>query len=178
MKIIKFLKQIVYRLRGEDSLDSAIKRGLRCGVNCTVTGKIDFGSEPYLITLGDNVRMSGDVRFVCHDGGSWVFRRSGKYKDIVHYGKIVIGDNCFIGTRAIIMPDVIIGDNCVIGAGSIVTRSIPSNSVVVGIPARIIMTTDEYAEKMKEKMPKNWNEQELRINKRAYLERMFYEKEE
>lgn len=175
MSIRTLFKRILYRLRGDDSLESALHRGLRCGANCSATGKIDFGSEPYLITLGDNVRMSGDVRFVTHDGGSWVFRRSGKYKDVVHFGKIVVGNNCFIGTRAIIMPGITIGDNCVIGAGAIVTKNIPSNSVAVGIPAKIVMTTEEYAIKMKQRMPNNWDTNEFKNNKRAFLERMFYE---
>lgn len=52
--------------------------------------------------------------------------------------RISIGRNCWIGTRAIVMADI--GDNCIIGAGSVVTRPIPSNSVAVGAPARVIRT--------------------------------------
>ena len=51
-----------------------------------------------------------------------------------------IGNNCFIGVRSLICPGVKIGDECVIGAGSVVTKDIPSNSMAVGVPAKVIRT--------------------------------------
>ncbi|WP_080635436.1 serine O-acetyltransferase, partial [Pseudomonas asplenii] len=53
----------------------------------------------------------------------------------------VIGDNCYIGAGAKIIGDIQIGDNCQIGASAVVLKSIPNNSIVVGIPARIIGET-------------------------------------
>lgn len=50
----------------------------------------------------------------------------------------VIGDNCYIATGAKIFGNTSVGDNCFIGANSVVTRSIPANSLVSGIPAKII----------------------------------------
>ena len=47
----------------------------------------------------------------------------------------IIGKNCYIGAKAIIISDVVIGDNCKIGAGSVVTKNIPSNSTVIGVQA-------------------------------------------
>ena len=47
------------------------------------------------------------------------------------------------------MPGVTIGDNVVIGAGAVVTKDIPSNSVAVGVPAKVIKTADEYLAKLK-----------------------------
>ena len=52
--------------------------------------------------------------------------------------KVVIGKNVWIGAHATILPGVTIGDNCVIGAGAVVHKNIPSDSVAVGVPARII----------------------------------------
>lgn len=49
-----------------------------------------------------------------------------------------IGKNCFIGTQSIIMPGVRIGDECVIASGSVVTKDVPSHSIVAGNPAHII----------------------------------------
>jgi maltose O-acetyltransferase len=64
-------------------------------------------------------------------------------------GKIKIGNNCFIGARAFIMPGVIIGHNSIVGAGSIVSKSVPPNVVVAGNPARVICTIAEYETKLK-----------------------------
>lgn len=57
-----------------------------------------------------------------------------------------IGANCFIGGRSLILPGVEIGDNCVVGAGSVVTRSVPSRSLVAGNPARILRSEIEVVE--------------------------------
>lgn len=49
-----------------------------------------------------------------------------------------IGKNCFIGAHAIIMPGVVIGDECIVGSGAVVTRDVLSHSVVVGNPAKVV----------------------------------------
>lgn len=118
---------------------------IKFGKNVRVTGKnVAFGSEPYLIKIGDNCTITGGVIFETHDGGIGIFRN--KYPGINIFGGIEIGSNVFIGNRTIIMPGVVIGDNVIIGAGSIVTQSFPSNVVIAGVPARIIKSTDEYLE--------------------------------
>lgn len=116
------------------------------GNNARFTGKINFGSEPFLISIGDHVTLAHNVTFHTHDGGVWVFRE--KYPNINVYGKITIGNNVFIGSNVIILPNVNIGNNVVIGAGSIVTKSVESNSVVAGNPAKIIKRVNEYEEKV------------------------------
>lgn len=54
----------------------------------------------------------------------------------------------FIGHSAIVLPNVNIGDDVIIGAGAIVTKDIPPNSVVAGVPARVICSTDDYRGKI------------------------------
>lgn len=106
-----------------------------------------FGTEPWCITLGDNVHITQEVLFVTHDGGTLLFRD--RQPDLEITKPIVVGDNVYIGVRSIIMPGVTIGNNVIIAAGSVVTKDVPNHSVVGGIPARVIKTSDEYFEKIK-----------------------------
>ena len=64
------------------------------------------------------------------------------------------GDNVFICARSIVLPNVSIGANSVIGAGSVVTKSIPENVVASGVPARVLMSIDEYERRLKKDMDK------------------------
>lgn len=156
---------IKYKLR------KYVSRGLIYGDQCRFLGNPSFGSEPYLIRIGNRCTITSGVRFITHDGGTWIFRDNEKYKGIKKYGKIEIGNNCFIGINSIIMPGVTIGDNCVIGAGSVVTKSIPSNSVAAGNPAKIIMTVEEYINRSSDKAVPFNNVMET---KREYLSKYFW----
>lgn len=51
---------------------------------------------------------------------------------------VIIGEDCWIGTKAVITAGVTLGDGCVIGAGSVVTKDVPSGAIAAGIPARVI----------------------------------------
>lgn len=118
--------------------------GVNMGKNIHIYGDpIDmFGSEPWCITLGNNVHITREVLFVTHDGGTLLYRNL--HPDLEITARIVIGNNVYIGVRTIILPGVTIGDNCIVAAGSIVTKDVPSNTVVGGIPAKFIKTSDDY----------------------------------
>ena len=121
--------------------------GLNFGKNCHFYGKISWGTEPWIITLGDNVHVTAECRFVTHDGATLLFRDREPTLELTR--PITVGNNVYIGARSIIMGGVNIGNNVIIGAGSIVTKDIPDNSVAVGVPARVIKTAEEYFEKAK-----------------------------
>lgn len=141
-----YLKFLIYRSDAYSVCEVYRKYyGIKIGSNSRFTGKkISFGSEPYLIEIGNNVTITSGVKFQTHDGGVALFRNETPGLNV--FGYIHIGNNVFIGEDAMIMYGVTIGDNVVIGARSVVTKSIPSNTVVAGVPARIIKSLEEYKE--------------------------------
>jgi maltose O-acetyltransferase len=96
-------------------------------------------TDPHLITIGDDVGIGAHTHLIAHDAS---------HKRFIGYtrlGRITIGNNVFIGQRATILPGVTIGDHVIIAAGAVVTKDVPSHSIVAGNPARVIRElTDEY----------------------------------
>ncbi|MFO1104889.1 MAG: acyltransferase [Amaricoccus sp.] len=94
-------------------------------VNMSMSAKFDL-TNPKGIHVGAYTYVAFDARILAHDmtRGLRLHTR--------------IGRNCFIGGRSLILPGVTIGDSCIVGAGSVVTRSVPSNCVVAGNPARVL----------------------------------------
>lgn len=129
-----------------------LKYAKRIGVNFKmgdvfIYGKVHWSTEPWIITLGNNVHITNNVTFVTHDGGTLLFR---KYKNDLEITKpIIVGNNVYIGTNAVILPGVKIGDNVIVGASAVVTKDVPDNSVVGGNPARVLKSYDEYFKKIK-----------------------------
>ncbi len=134
-----------------DPLGYARSIGVTLGENVHFYGMPPgmFGTEPWLITIGNNVHITAGCAFITHDGGTLVLRK--EVPDLEWTAPITIGNDVYIGLRTLIMPGVTIGNRVIIGAGSVVTHDIPDNSVAVGAPARVVKSTDEYLEQMKKK---------------------------
>ena len=146
-KVKRIILKLIDIYKRQDPIAYARSKGVRVGENCRFVSSPKWGTEPYLISIGNHVLISCDVTFLTHDGSTWVFREAGPYKGTYKFGPITVGDNCFIGCGAIILPNVQIGDNCIVAARSVVTKSIPSGEVWGGNPARFIMKTEDYAKK-------------------------------
>ncbi len=116
--------------------------GVTFGTNVRITGDPSFGSEPYLIEIGDDVTITTGVIFHNHDGGVGILRK--KYPGIDVIKPIKIGNNVFIGSNATFMPGVTVGNNVIIGASSLVTKDVPNNVIVGGVPAKYIKSVEEY----------------------------------
>lgn len=129
----------------------ARKIGVMVGKDCEIQKKVFWGSEPYLIKIGDHVRVTEGVRFITHDGGLWVFRKT-LLPDADKFGPITVGNNVHIGMNSIIMPGVRIGNNVVIACGAVVTKDVKDNTVVGGVPAKEIESIDTYYNKIKDKI--------------------------
>ena len=117
-----------------------------------IASDVMFDSLEYgkFITLGESTIISGNVLFLVHDysiGSAMYALGLAKKGNLPHFLKeIKVGNNCFIGTRSLILPGTEIGDNTIVGAGSVVKGKIPSNVIIAGNPARIVKTTKEFAE--------------------------------
>ena len=107
--------------------------GVKIGKNTMISlgAKIDIHRGE--VTIGDNCLITSGVKILSHDGASRMINFDDYGK-----GKVIIGNNVFIGVNSIILKNVTIGDNCVIGAGSVISKDIPSQSLVVGNPGKII----------------------------------------
>ncbi len=114
--------------------------GVSIGSRCNIQN-VNFGSEPYLIEIGNHVQVTSGTKFFTH-GAAWVFRD--KYPDIDFFGKIKVGDNVYIGNNALILAGVTIGSNVIVAAGSVVTKSVPDFKIVGGNPARVIGDVDTF----------------------------------
>lgn len=130
--------------------DVARSLGVKVGEGTMFTsGLPGFGSEPFLIEIGKGCVFSGNVLFMTHDGGINAVRHLLRQEGpISKFGRIRIGDGCFIGARVTILPGVTVGDGCIIGACSVVTKDIPPGEVWAGNPARRLTTVEEYARKV------------------------------
>lgn len=148
----KLIYRLKYRSNKVDYLRSiGVKIGEKCDIYTTIN---DFGTEPWLIEIGNFVTIAGGVRFLNHDGASRLFRSNFENMNLFgnRFGKIHIHDNCFVGHSSILLPDVEIGPNSIIGAGSVVTKSVPPESVAAGNPARVLFTLKEYIARYRAKM--------------------------
>lgn len=140
-----FFRRLYYAiLKRTNPVAHARTIGVTVGENCRLIN-VSFSTEPYLIRLGNHVSATA-TRFETHDGGVWVLRDDHADLDLIK--GITVGDNVYFGYGCVVLPGVTIGDNVVVGAGAVVSRDIPSNSVAVGVPARVIKSIDSYAAKV------------------------------
>lgn len=140
--IKKLIKKIIYRLRGQYTIEQLIEMGLKVGKNFNPQLGVELDpSHCWLIEIGDNVTIAPHVQVLAHDASTCFLVGYAKI------GKVKIGDNVFIGANSVILPNVQIGDNSIIGAGSVVCQSVPPNVVYGGNPATFIMTIEEFKNK-------------------------------
>ncbi len=143
-KILKIIGKIYTIFTTRPCVFVLKRNGFSCGENFSVQNytSIDV-SHCWLIEVGNNVTMAPYSVILAHDASAKRMPGGGYTK----IGSVVIGDNVFIGAKAIVLPGVKIGNNVVVGAGAVVSKDVPDNSVVVGIPAKRMMSTDKYVAK-------------------------------
>ena len=145
-RVTRFFEKKIYT-----SEEFAKKLGVKLGENCRINKNVNFGSEPYLINIGNDFYCSTNINFITHDGSINVFRNlSNEYKGKGFFDTINIGDNVFLGFGVTVLPGSLIGDNTIVGANSTVKGELKSNSVYAGTPARFICSIDEYIQRKRE----------------------------
>lgn len=153
IRIASILPRALTTISRRYELLRARRTGMTVGENTRFVGNQYFGSEPYLISIGRDCLITNGVNFITHDGGIQVpFIRDGMEVSAIYgrksiFGTIRIGDNCFIGVGAIILPDTEVCANSIIGAGSVVRGRFEEGSVIAGNPGRAVSTVSRYFEK-------------------------------
>ena len=101
--------------------------GMDIALNCKISRNAFLDkTNPKGVHIDEYTLIAGGCRILSHD-----YSRS-------YRADTYIGENCFLGVNTIVLPGVVIGNNVIIGSGSIVTKNIPSNSIAVGNPCRVI----------------------------------------
>ena len=111
-----------------------------CGRNLTIGKNVFINSgccfqDQGGVVLGDHVLVGHQVVFATLNHDLDPARRAG-----MQPAPIVVGDNVWIGAHATILAGVTIGENAVVAAGAVVTRDVPANTIVGGVPARVLKT--------------------------------------
>ena len=141
------LKNLIFRLRGEYTLEKLYALGLTAGRK--FNPQQGFYLDPshcWLITVGDDVTFGPHVTLLAHDAsmhGALGYTR---------IAPVTVGSRVFIGAGSTVLPGVTIGDDAIVGAGSVVTKSIPAGEVWAGNPARKIANTADFLEKHRNNM--------------------------
>ncbi|MCI9180304.1 MAG: acyltransferase [Lachnospiraceae bacterium] len=152
MKLIKVayyvakLKQKV--MRSPEEISKFYRcRGMKIGSNTIICGYMPI-AEPALVEIKNNCVISSEVAFITHDHS--INKVTEKGSNL--FGKITIGNNCFIGQRSTILYGVTLADNIIVGSGSLVTKSFLENNIIIaGNPARVVGSWDAFRQKYENK---------------------------
>lgn len=143
-KIISLGISIRDIIRGQ-TINQLRKKGAIIGNNVKLLSSTIDVHTSCLVEIGDNVTITNAI-VQAHDASTKL------YIGYTKIAKTIIGNNVFVGMGSIILPGSRIGDNVIIGAGSVVRGLIPENSVVIGNPAKVVCTCEEYIDKNRKKM--------------------------
>lgn len=153
MEIREIIKKFIFGYRYSSSayINHLRKKGIKIGEDCKIyvpTKTLIDEQYPWLITIGNHVRITEGVKILTHDF-SWAVYKIMSGGILGSSGRVKIGNNVFIGMNSIITCNVKIEDNVIIGAGSVVTKDCEANSVYAGVPAKKIMEIEDFFEKRK-----------------------------
>lgn len=124
-----------------------VKRGMKVGKNFNRQSSTRLDpSHCWLITIGDDVTLSNKVQILAHDDTTRIYTGYGRI------GRVIIGDRVFVGANSTILMNTKIGNDVIVAVGSVVTKDIPDDCIVAGVPATVIGKTSEYIAREKKRM--------------------------
>jgi acetyltransferase-like isoleucine patch superfamily enzyme len=143
-RVLPFNEEITDRWEKADYLKFG--RGTSIYDSAFVFGDVRVGERTWIgpftvldgtggLEIGSNCSISTGVQIYTHDSVKWALS-DGKQK--YEYASVKIGNCCYIGSNVIISKGTVIGNRCVIGAGSFVNKNLPDNSIVFGVPAKVV----------------------------------------
>ena len=114
---------------------------VRIGARCSIAEFVHvWGGGGISIGNGVLIASHGVITSLTHDKNAACFRET------TLRAPVVIGDNVWIGAGAIILPGVTVGSGSIVAAGAVVTRDVPANAVVAGVPARLVIEVETCVE--------------------------------
>lgn len=161
MELRSLIKRIIYgyRYNSDTYISHLRKKGVKIGKNVYFYSPIKTIIDeqyPWMISIGNDVRITSGVTILTHDYSWCVLKKSPNPMIngavIGASGKVTIGDNVFIGMNATILRNVTIGNNVIIGCSSVVVDDCEENFVYAGNPARKICLIDDFYNKRKDNM--------------------------
>lgn len=147
-KVLNKLLDLWENYKHETYIKICRHNGLKLGTNAIIRRNVNFGSEPFLIEIGDDSRIASGTTFVNHSGAAVNLRKLEGYSEVRNFGKIKIGKNCAVGVNCVILSDVQVGNNCILGANSVLSESMPDNTVYAGNPAKYVCEIEDYGDVM------------------------------
>jgi acetyltransferase-like isoleucine patch superfamily enzyme len=143
-KILKRMLSVIFLLPAWFSPHNKLRvffhrlRGVKIGKEVEIGYFCIIGNvHPYMITIEDGAVITAGATLLEHDN-SYYYTRGGEVK----FGPVVIKKKAFIGINAVILPNVTIGERTIVGANSVALKDVPSDTVVGGVPARVLKKLD------------------------------------
>ena len=124
-KCVQFIRFRFYRIQGYKNIEKGVILESRLNLDKVY---------PAGIVIKKNTLVAGGVTILCHEH----VKRNQKKRSLPWVTNTEIGENCFIGVSAMILPGVQIGNQVIIGASAVVSRNIPDGCIAVGNPAKVV----------------------------------------